>query len=159
MAVRKKLDFNYPRFSGVSAVRGLPPTVETVLRNLTRMLENLKSEFVATSNINFGDIDWTAISAFTNSWVNEGSGTYDDAGYMKVDADVVMLRGVIKSGVLTSAAFTLPAGYRPAKEKIIASSSNGAFSEIRIKTDGTVVPNVGSTTRVSLDGITFRADA
>lgn len=149
MAERTRLSELFPRFAQLTPGD---------FRSLVRALENLRVTIVKVCNLNFGDLDWTAVSSFSNSWVNEGSGTYSDAGYMKIDSDVVMFRGVIKSGTIGLAAFTLPTGYRPVKERILPAVANGAFAEVRVKTDGTVVPNVGSNTRFSLDGLVFRVD-
>lgn len=90
-----------------------------------------------------------------NSWVNVG-GSEMTAGYWK-DADgIVHLQGSIRSGTITSAAFTLPAGYRPSAEIDFAVSSYGAFGEVSILANGNVIPQVGSNINFGLDGISFR---
>lgn len=93
--------------------------------------------------------------ALINSWVNFGSG-YNNAGFFK-DRGVVHLRGMIKSGVLTSAAFVLPVGYRPASQEFFGTVSNFAFGSVTVDAAGNVIPFNGSNTFISLDGLTFRA--
>lgn len=98
--------------------------------------------------------------SFSNSWVNYGS-VYSIAGYYKDKFGIVHLRGLIKSGTINAAAFTLPSGYRPAYRHMQATvSNNGAaeiISRIDVDTNGDVIPVTGSNTYFSLDGISFRA--
>jgi hypothetical protein len=101
---------------------------------------------------------WIAPSLL-NSWVNFGA-PLENVGYFKDAAGVVHITGTVKSGTSNSAAiFTLPAGYRPANELLIAVDSNGAHCNMTVLANGTVGPNTsGSTTRMSLDGISFLAE-
>lgn len=91
-----------------------------------------------------------------NSWVNNVSG-FNVAGYYKDPFGIVHLRGVVTSGVMGSAIFTLPAGYRPAAQELFAIVSNNLFGTMNVSTAGNVFATVGSNTFVSLDGLTFRA--
>ena len=99
---------------------------------------------------------WIA-PTFTNSWVNYG-GAFLSAGYYKDQANVVHLRGCIKSGSLNTAAFVLPVHYAPSAAIQIAVPSAGAFGYVQITSGGGVYPSGGSTTQIFLDGISFRAD-
>lgn len=94
-----------------------------------------------------------------NSWVNNG-GTYDTAGYFK-DADgFVHLKGSIKSGVIPSAVFSLPAGYTPALDKIFSTISGAGASvqaSIAVKSGGQVEILSGDNAYLTLDGIKFQA--
>jgi len=92
-----------------------------------------------------------------NSWVNYDAASYSAAGYFRDTLGIVHLRGILKGGTLTSAAFTLPAGYRPAKIEYHAVVSNGAFGFCVVSSNGQVIPWVGNNAAFSLDGITFRA--
>nr|WP_306799623.1 fibronectin type III domain-containing protein [Corallococcus sp. AS-1-6] len=92
----------------------------------------------------------------TSGWVATGSPRSNPAYYKDNVGDVV-LAGSIKSGSLGSAAFTLPAGYRPPFELQLAVVSNTGFGRLRIAADGSVTPMTGSTTEFSLDGVRFRA--
>lgn len=97
-----------------------------------------------------------APGVFTNSWVNFG-GAYNPAGYFKDKEGVVHLRGLIANGVIGSAAFTLPIGYRPANTEFGATQATAAFATYRVDNAGNVIPFSGTNTYFSLDNITFRA--
>lgn len=93
---------------------------------------------------------------FQNSWVNFGSG-WRNAGFWRDPFGMVYLRGLIKSGTVGSAAFTLPPGFRPAVSETFPTLSNGALGRVSVYTDGTVVPETPSNnTYVSLSGIFVR---
>lgn len=83
--------------------------------------------------------------AFKNSWVNFNTGTDFAAGVRCANGEA-MLRGIIKSGTVTAAAFTLPTVLRPSKPKRFAVASNALFGEVDINTAGDVIPQVGSNT-------------
>ncbi len=101
---------------------------------------------------------WNTIQTFQNSWVNYGSG-YTDAQYFKDQFGVVHLRGLVKSGTIgTVPVFTLPAGYRPAKNHLIAACSNSAYGQVNVNPNGEVWAQVGSNVWFSLDTVSFRAD-
>lgn len=107
-----------------------------------------------------GDTAWREIGAagepaFANAWVNFGAG-YNTAAY-RVDNDgYVHLKGLIKLGAIGAAAFTLPAGFRPALIRMAATISNGAVGRLDVEADGDVVPVSGSNVYVSLEGIVFK---
>ena len=98
---------------------------------------------------------WAA-PTLTNGWVNFGAG-YSPAGYFKDPWGVVHLRGMVNSGAINSAVFTLPAGYFPGYAERHAITSNGVFGAVEISTGGAVVPITGTNSNLTLDGITFRA--
>lgn len=93
--------------------------------------------------------------AFANSWVNY-DGSRESAAFYKL-GDRVYLKGVIKNGsAVNTTAFTLPVGYRPAKELWFAVMSNGAIGRLEVGADGAVRPATGSTAHYTLDGVSFR---
>lgn len=96
----------------------------------------------------------TSVAAFANSWTNFDADR--PARYWKI-GNTVFLTGLIKSGTVGLAAFTLPVGFRPVSVNglIFATASNGAFGYVVITHDGNVVPNVGSNVYFSLDGLRF----
>jgi hypothetical protein len=98
---------------------------------------------------------WNA-PALLNSWVNYG-GAFNPAGYWKDPFGVVHLRGLVKSGTVGQAIFTLPKGYRPANTEAISVASADAFGELRIDGTGNIVAFVGSNTWMSMDSVTLRA--
>jgi hypothetical protein len=100
---------------------------------------------------------WTA-PTFSNSWVNFGSG-YETAGYMRDSLGYVHLKGMIKTGAINSVAFTLPAGYRPTAIRLFGVISNNVTGGVEVASDGTVKPVAGNSAYVSLEGITFKAEA
>lgn len=105
----------------------------------------------------FGPRKLYTVTAFTNSWVNYGSG-YTSAAYWKDPFGMVHIEGLIKSGSVGSAAFTLPLGYRPATNLVFGVESNGAHGRLDVNTSGTVVPSSPSNNAwVQLDGINFYA--
>lgn len=99
---------------------------------------------------------WTAVT-FTNSWVDFG-GTAQTCAYMKDTLGFVHLKGLMKTGSIGAAAFTLPAGYRPLAYARFSTVSNGAFGTADLPNTGVFTPQAGSSISFSLDGITFRAE-
>lgn len=91
-----------------------------------------------------------------NGWVNFDAG-FQTAAYYKDGFGVVHLEGLVKLGTSGSVIFNLPAGYRPALHKHFSVVANAAAGDIRVNTTGDVVHYAGSTTWLSLDGVTFRA--
>lgn len=91
---------------------------------------------------------------FQNSWVNAAG--EETAAYRKSTTNRVELKGVIGSGSVGNyAAFTLPAGYRPASSQYLPIASNGAFGLVYITTAGEVKIFVGSNVYASLQGVSF----
>lgn len=102
------------------------------------------------------EVGTAAQPAFANAWVNFGA-TWETAAFHKDQNQVVRLKGLINSGVITAHAFVLPAGYRPALDTMFAVASSGAAGELRVLTNGFVIPQAGSNVYFSLAGVTFRA--
>lgn len=89
---------------------------------------------------------------FSNSWVNLNSTTGEKASYTKDASGVVHLRGIIASGTVGQAAFTLPAGYRPiGRRQFAVNTSPNAFGMLEINPSGAVIPQTGSNTYFYLD--------
>lgn len=96
--------------------------------------------------------------AFANSWVDAGS-TFAVAAMRKFNGNVE-LRGRIKSGTVDTAAFVLPAGWRPAADRLFASVSTGvAAAYVWVDSSGNVKPNGVNTTYLALDTVRFQAEA
>lgn len=98
---------------------------------------------------------WIAPSLI-NSWANFGSGNAN-VGYMKRDG-IVHLKGLVASGTIGAAIFTLPVGYRPAESRNYGTVSNGLFGYCGVLANGNVTANAGSNTWFSIDGISFPAE-
>lgn len=112
-------------------------------------------EVATSSNMNilgsdlsflYGDVTWTPITAFTNSWT---AGAVAPA-YIALGR-TACLRGIVTGGAANQVAFTLPTGYRPSAQYNYATLANGAFAAGIVATTGAVTPSVGSTTSFWLD--------
>jgi hypothetical protein len=96
--------------------------------------------------------------AFTNSWTNFDTANNTSAAYYKDAEGFVRFSGLISSGVVGSAAFTLPPGFRPSKRVILGTISNSAIGRVTVESNGQVIPaSPSNNTWVSLDGLFFRA--
>lgn len=95
-----------------------------------------------------------------NGWVNLGNIGRYDAAYLKDSAGSVYIRGTIKNGALTMAAFILPAGYRPSKTIVclVQNAASNAVGKLVIRSDGAVIPNEGTNTEIGFDTISFLAE-
>lgn len=95
-----------------------------------------------------------------NGWLNFGSPNAN-AGYYKDAQGFVILRGLIKDGTMSSAAFNLPAGYRPASTIRFAAASQSLTQPATVVVDasGNVTPQTGNNVFFSLDTVRFRAEA
>jgi len=99
--------------------------------------------------------------AFENSWANWAAGGLGVAGYWKDPLGFIHLKGAIKSGTISTTAFTLPPGYRPPEYKVFAAIKVDAgvtsLARVDVNTDGTVVPQTAPATGyITLDQINFR---
>lgn len=81
-----------------------------------------------------------------NGWVNFASG-WQVVQYRKV-GDRVEIRGMVRSGTVNQAIFTLPVGFRPIALMYFAGDSYGQHAPMVAMTDGTfkaeAVPNVAN---------------
>lgn len=93
-----------------------------------------------------------------NNWVNFGAGE-STCQYHKDAMGYVHLKGIVKSGTIINAIFTLPVGYRPSELLEIGTISSAAFGWVNITNSGLVRPMAGSAEWFSLDGIVFKAEA
>lgn len=97
--------------------------------------------------------------SFQNGWGNYGSG-FEVAGFTKDPCGWVHLKGLVRGGLGSQTAFTLPAGYRPAASRLFPALAccNGAAT-IELRSDGTVTIHPNQTTTVSaytsLEGVAF----
>lgn len=102
---------------------------------------------------------WTAPTLGT-AWVNYGGAApnqHQDAGYRKLLNGTVEIRGMVKSGTV-STIFTLPVGFRPLKNETFIQLSNTGSARVEIFANGNVVVTYltgGSNAFVSLAGIRF----
>lgn len=92
--------------------------------------------------------DWTPVT-FTNSWVNFG-GVYNTCQYRKV-GDIVYLRGLMSSGTIGLASFTLPAGFRPPADLYFSTVSNNLFGSFILQSNGVFLTSSGSNVWFSIN--------
>ena len=130
-----------------------------------------------TSNVYFGGTtsfarSQTPISSgvlsLSNGWTNYNntSGTYELAGYTKLASGQVILKGLIKGGLVGSGytITTLPSGCRPAKTQMFAVIDGGNnVARLTVSNLGviTTIPPNGTTLNngwLSLDGVSFYAE-
>jgi len=106
-----------------------------------------------------GAAPFTTVSSFSNTWT---AGTHV-VGYKKYESGLVELRGNCTAGAsaLGAPAFVLPAGYRPAQQRVFACiTAANTLAQVIVDINGNVVPNVpgGSAGAVvNLDGCMFNA--
>lgn len=79
--------------------------------------------------------------------------------FWRTNTGDVALGGSLKNGTFGSAAFTLPAGYRPLDELHLPVASGGVIGMVRITSDGNVTPLYGAATEFGLDGVRFRQES
>lgn len=96
------------------------------------------------------------VLVLAGTWVAFGSGTITPAYYKTPNGDVV-LEGTASAGSAASTITTLPEGYRPKGTILFAVPANGAFGIVQVTSTGVVSHVTGSTTKVSLDGVRFKA--
>jgi hypothetical protein len=84
--------------------------------------------------------EWTA-PTLTNGWVALAG---QQAPQYRRVTDTVEIRGGVSTGTIGQAAFTLPAGYRPAAALRFVTTSNALFGDFTVNAAGVVTPTVGS---------------
>lgn len=123
--------------------------IEQIVQAITNLDKRIRALSVSEDKLRA----WVA-PTLLNSWANSG-GAYQVAGYWKDPWNIVHLRGRVTGGAFSSTIFTLPARFLPA--------ATGSFSVptgavVDVQASGNVVA-ISGTTYVSLDSITFRAEA
>lgn len=115
-------------------------------------------EYIGGNNTNAGgatvaNTKWTA-PTFQNSWVNYSGST---TGYRKDENNIVHLRGTVRDGTVSQAAFTLPAGYRPSQTLVFACSNINGQTDLvcQVLSDGRVFISAAGSNGISLDSISF----
>jgi hypothetical protein len=115
--------------------------------------------YVALSNVP-ASVSWTA-ATYLNSWASYSAGTHYVAEYYKDEYGWMNIRGTINTGASGTVAFTLPTGFRPAKELQYLMLAFGGSGQVRISANGDVtIFNVTGnvSTFLVLDGLRFHAE-
>jgi hypothetical protein len=99
-----------------------------------------------------------------NGWENYG-GNFNSAGYFRDKNGIVHLKGLVRFGAVNTRLFTLPVGFRPARNELFAimahDGSSHTVSRVTVLSDGQVfIHDLGGAgwAFYCLDGITFRAN-
>ena len=130
------------------------------LQTMANATAELQRDKIQDGFVSVGVQAFTALSGtYTNGWSNSfaTANGVEPGGYFKDPTGRVHLQGVISSGTVASAAFTLPVGYRPASTRIFSVISNGAIGRFDISSAGVCTLQAGSNVYVSLEGISFKA--
>lgn len=95
------------------------------------------------------DTGWHNVGAagepvFQSSWVNFG-GIYVPARFRKVGG-IVTVEGMVKSGIVPNAIFTLPAGYRPSIRLYFGGVVQSAFARLDVLATGEIAFQTGAST-------------
>lgn len=90
-----------------------------------------------------------------NGWVAQDASRAP--AYYKDNSGMVHLKGLVKFGTLSTAIFNLPAGYQTLSTRYFAVNSSNALGIVTISSTA-VLPTVGNTSSLCLDGITYRAE-
>jgi len=113
----------------------------------------------ATGNITLQDSeDWhevgtTGNAAFQNGWTNYG-GNFATAAYRKTPDGTVHIKGLVKNGTENTTIFTLPAEYRPAKNRIFTARVSAANSvRLDVTSGGEVKLNGAPTEQIYFTSI------
>jgi microcystin-dependent protein len=99
----------------------------------------------------------TWVSPTLNSpWTNYGGG-WQPARYTRDAMGTVFVEGLVNSGLVGSAVFNLPAGFRPAQGLIFSTVANNTFARLDIGSNGDVVWNTGGTSGFVSISCNFKA--
>jgi predicted porin len=109
------------------------------------------------------DTGWTTLSLI-NSWANVGGG--DNTAAIRLQGNIVRLRGAINGGASLTAPFVVPVGFRPPTGSIAfpilafnSGSNTNAGGFLSVTTAGAVVIGYGvGTNQVFLEGIAWAID-
>lgn len=118
---------------------------------------DVQSESIGAADLNKGPA-YTPVT-FQSGWSNFGFG-FAPASYYRDPLGIVHLRGTIQNVSSDTIAFTLPVGFRPAKDLFAPAAGGGPEGALlRILDNGNVTPSCqgGADCIIGMDGVTFRA--
>lgn len=152
-------DNNWIMIDGVQIVEGTVATPYAPDDNFANFIYGfVKAENIRSASAQIDHIyteNWIR-PPLSNGWQHYG-GLNGELRYRKDAMGRTTITGVIKDGVVGTytAAFTLPAGYRPTERLIFESGKN----RIDVDTNGVVSVVNGSNSYVSFEGISFFTDS
>ncbi|CAB4127403.1 hypothetical protein UFOVP75_179 [uncultured Caudovirales phage] len=130
-----------PNFAALSGYNSFDTTVQTVIR---------AAYSLAVSSI-ASQVEEFQAPSLAGTWVADSS-PFLTPGFRK-NINRVELCGTVTGG--SGTIFTLGATYRPTADIQFPVVANGAFGAVKITSAGVVSLVAGSTSHVSLDGISF----
>jgi hypothetical protein len=106
------------------------------------------------------DTAWAALP-MSNSWVdfNAAGGTYQVLQYRKHNG-MTEVRGLIKNGTIAAGTViaTLPAGFRPLKQRVMGAVANFVSGSVEVKANGEIIAGtVSSNSSLGIE-LTFAAE-
>lgn len=122
---------------------GVPTVVSPGAKVKSGWANDVVSQLVPLAWVNI------APGAFGGTWVNFGA-PWQVARYRKI-GDMTYIEGVIKSGTINTAAFTLPVGFRPPADLAFPQDAAGLFGVLTVTAAGVVTPLSGGTTLFSIN--------
>lgn len=132
-------------------IQGLSAKLQEFARRLTSL-----ETWQRTMSV--GPSPWTA-PTLINSWVPTGALPLAQPGYLKDPLGFVHLKGRVKGGTTGTAAFVLPAGFRPGGTDLYPMGQGSlVVSFASIDASGNVIIDSTSTADNALGGITFLAE-
>ena len=92
-----------------------------------------------------------------NAWESLNTNVNNIGSYFRDPWGIVHLRGIIcKNNPPSGTLFTLPSGFRPQFQEVLAAVTQSGTGRVDVNSDGTIVPNgLSSGNWVSLDGLSF----
>ena len=143
-----------PTHTELNYVDGVTSAIQTQIDAINTSLTAL------TDTVNGVGLTFTSLTLL-NGWVDFGAG-FPSASYAKHPSGLVELKGLIKDGTAVAGTIlaNLPAGNRPAEERIfiVASNSTTNNSEVHILANGDIEFHGGGNTFFSFDNIIFKAE-
>lgn len=137
-----------------------PATGTTYQRSFTRAVLDPSTLYWSDWQRGFGgDTDWANLGAagspaFLSGWEAHPGG-FAPPAFRRLSG-MVHFRGLIRSGVVGSAVFYLPGGFRPSNLVLLATISENAIGRVVVFSSGEVRPETPSSDAwVSLDGLSF----
>lgn len=131
---------------------GLPDEVQSSLRAALAAQDKLNRDIDKAIN---GLAQWNWLTPpLLNGWVNFAG---QPARFTILETGQVHLEGGVASGTLSTAAFTLPVGYRPGQQCNFLVESNGGLGRLTVAAAGNVTLFGASNVYMSLC-VTFLAD-
>jgi hypothetical protein len=140
---------------------------QVTVNNLLQVLDQIEISKQAFDYLGLGYDKWHVVGttgepAFQNGWTNyDITGTWQPARFRKFPGGLVSVQGLVKSGTLDTAIFTLPAGYRPNQALMMTGTNNAQIARLDVSAAGiinTIGALAGSNAFQSISQLWFLAE-